>query len=367
MAKLHHQPRKLRKRTRKAPGTPPGTLQWFGGAAERPGTLRLISLGGQGVQDALYTSAAEMLPQLDAERQHLIILSGLEQVSTLTALGERFGLSPLLLEDVLNVEHRTKLEVQEAMSFLILKAYLREAPNPANGSSPIIGNHLALFLLPPNVLLLMTENEQFLLPALRHRLEVMQARLHRVKVDYLCYSILDLVVDHYLDCVHWLEEEIERLEDALWNEHTEGVLFQFQSLKRDLIMLRKGAWPLKDLLHFLYLPEARHFEETTKPYLRDVHDHVLHILEVIDLLKEHLGELREVYHSNLGERTNRVMKFLTLISTIFLPLNFLAGVYGMNFGWMPLLDHPLGFWLIGAAMVGTALGMLWVFRRRGWW
>jgi magnesium transporter len=217
-----------------------------------------------------------------------------------------------------------------------------------------------------NVVFSFQENQKNLFAGLLDRLRNGKGRIRKMGADYLLYAILDFIVDHYFLVLEKIGDRIENLEEGLLSDPKTPTLKKLQQLKREMLFLRRWVWPLREVLSSLERGELEQIREETRIYLRDVYDHAIQVLDTIEIFREMLSGMVDIYLSSLNNRMNAIMKVLTIIATIFMPLTFLAGVYGMNFKYMPELEWPWGYPLIIAVMGGIGITMLILFKRKKW-
>jgi magnesium transporter len=285
---------------------------------------------------------------------------GIQQVEVLEKLGNCFGVHPLALEDILNTEQRPKVEDYGEDLFLVVKLLSYHEKK-----DEVEAEQISL-ILRPNALLTFQEKEGDDFANVKERLRAGKGRLRKMGADYLAYTLLDIVVDQYFGVLERLGERIEVLEGKLLADPGTATLQKIQNLKKEMLLLRKWIWPLREVISSLERGEFPGIQESTRIYLRDVYDHAIQVMDTIEIYRDTLSGMLDIYLSSLNNRMNAVMKVLTIIATIFMPLTFLAGVYGMNFKHMPELDWPWGYPLILAVMGFVAILMLTLFRRKKW-
>lgn len=294
-----------------------------------------------------------------------INIDGLHQVEVLERLGACYGIHPLVLEDILS-DQRPKIEDYDDYIFIVLKMlYYDEEGNGTLGESRIDFDQVSM-ILGPNFIISFKEREVDLFNPLRDRLRTAKGRIRRQGADYLAYSMIDAIVDHYFTIMERLGERFEDLEDAVVSNPEPGILPIIYNLKRDMLVLRKSVWPLREAISKMQRTDSPLVSEATKIYLRDVYDHTIQVIENIETVRDMSASLLETYLSSLSNKLNEIIKLLTIISTIFIPLTFLSGVYGMNFEYMPELEQPWGYPAVLTFMLLVASVMLTYFRRKGW-
>lgn len=285
----------------------------------------------------------------------------LHRVDILEKLGECYGFHPLVLEDILS-DQRPKVEDYDDYIFIVLKmlSYRKD-----NGEESIDSDQLSL-ILGPNYVVSFNEKEADIFKPLRDRLRTGKGRIRKLGADHLAYSMMDTAVDHYFEILEKLGERFEDLEDQIVISPEPTSLSTIYNLKRDMLFLRKSVWPLREAISSLQRLDSPLVSESTKIYLRDLYDHTIQVIENVETFRDMSASLLDTYLSSLSNRLNEVMKVLTVISTIFIPLTFIVGLYGMNFKYMPELDSPMGYPSVIALMIVVAVVMLAYFKKRKW-
>lgn len=350
-------PKRRRKRRRHPPvGASPGILQVDPEA--HPSRLSAIGYGGGQFVERPSIGVDELVALRKRCPNVWVDVAGFRDVDLLQRLGELFGLHRLALEDILNVQQRAKVEDYGEHEFLLLRMI--------DDSNAHETEQLGLFV-GPGFVLTFQERPGDCFGLVRKRLADPSGQMPQRGSDYLAYAVLDAVVDGYFPVVEGLDRRLEAVEEAILGGHgTAAVVQELHGVRRGLLELRRAVWPLREATSSLVRGEVRHFAAEVRPYLRDVHDHVVQLLDLLENYRELSSSLLDLYLSNVNYRLNEVMKFLTIIATIFIPLTFVAGVYGMNFDWMPELRVWWGYPLCLLLMAAIAAVMLWWFRRRRW-
>lgn len=345
------------KRGRKA-GSEPGTLIHLGTPRASQPAIRLIEYNQREISDRLIETAGDYRV---SKGKHVAWLNvdGVHQAEVIEALGQAFNLHPLVMEDILSVDQRPKVEDYDGYLYLVLRI-LRydEATQEVQSEqfSLILGDHFVLSL---------QELPSGLFDGVHSRLEDGR-QIRAMRADYLAYALLDAVVDHYFLTLEALGDQIEALEDELIERPEPATLKRIHHYKREMLMFRKAVWPLREVLSRLSRDESPLISAETQVFLRDVYDHTIHVMDTIDTLRELLVGMLDLYLSSVSNRMNEVMKVLTIIATVFMPLTFIAGVYGMNFEYMPELRWRWGYPAVLLLMLGVSAALLFTFRRRGW-
>jgi magnesium transporter len=350
--------RRVRKRRRRTTpvGASPGTI------APPPDALPLelsaIAYGRGGVTEKRGATLAEIQALRRLGGVVWIDVIGLADAAMLRALGAEFDLHRLAVEDVANVGQRAKVEDYDDHTFIVLRMIDAQHPTETEQLAMFVG---------PDYVLTFQERPGDCFQMVRQRLRDPQGQMQKRGADYLGYALLDAVVDGYFPTLERLDDRIEQVEhEILADTQPKGAVAELHAVRRALLELRRAVWPLREATSSLLRGEGRNFSADVRPYLRDVHDHVVQLIDLLENQREMTSSLLDLHLSHVNHRLNEVMKLLTIISTIFIPLTFLVGVYGMNFDWMPELRVWWGYPACMAAMVAMALLMLRWFRNRGW-
>lgn len=347
-----------RRIARVTPGTPPGTLAPPDSAAPARISVLTWTRDGATFRDAAGIDAAlaGVLPGAIT----WINVDGLGDVGVLTRLGERFGLHPLALEDVFNVPQRPKVERYDKHMFIVMRTM-----RLAGGG--IEEEQVSLFFGPDWLVTVQERSDGDCFQPVREAIRAGRGRAREAGADYVAYLLLDAVVDAYFPVIEHFGERMQALESAAIDDATEAVLVDMQRMRHELLALRRAVWPMREEIAILQRDESGLVTAETRVFLRDVYDHAVQALEIVESLRETAVSVMEVYLSVQNRRLNEVMKVLTVIATIFIPLTFIASIYGMNFAHMPELSWRYGYaWALGLMAV-TAGGMIAYFKRRGWW
>lgn len=343
-------------RRRSPPGAPPGTVLPDPGAPA--GRVEIMGISA----DELVERGSADVRDLPALRERLplvwVNVDGLGDAAILQKLGEMFGLHRLALEDVVHVHQRAKAERYGEHVFFVARMLLAEEECDSEQVSFFVG---------PNFVLTFQERaggDRF--DPVRARLRATGSRARLVRSDLLFHALLDVIVDSYFPLIENYGERVDTLEEQVLARQSGGVMGRLHLVRRDLLSIRRVIWPLRDALNTLLRDSGPPFGDEARVYLRDVQDHMVQIIDLLENYRDISGGLTEVYLSVQAQRTNEVMKVLTVISTIFIPLTFIVGVYGMNFDHMPELRWWWSYPLLWISMIAIALGQLLYFKRRGW-
>jgi magnesium transporter len=321
--------------------------------------LELIQYNDKTYQKYDDLPITELLALYKPGQVNWINLDGLHDRTIIQKIGAHFHLHSLLIEDI-NTDHQPKAEEYKDYLFFTLKMLYRiEAPN-------IIDYEQISFVLAKDYLLSFQEKDGDLFGPFRERIRLNQGRVRKKKADYLLYRLIDIIVDSYYTVLDNIGEQIEDIEDAVYNNPSTREFQHIQQLKKELIYLRKALYPLRDALNKLLKDESGFIESVNTRYFSDVYDHVVHLIDSLDTYKDLTSGLMDIHINTLNTRMNEIIKVLTIASTIFMPLTFIVGVYGMNFEFMPELHSPLGYPGVWGCMILVTVGMVMYFRHKKW-
>jgi magnesium transporter len=347
----------VQKRSKKT-GLPPGTLVHIGEQKADRVTIAVFLYNGAGCEERHAEQPDLLAPPAD-ESVVWINVSGVHQMEVLETLGKQFVLHPLLLEDVANTDQRPKLDDYETYFFLVMKMLsLTDAKEIAVEQVSLV--------LGRNYVISFQENGTDVFQPVRDRLRGGKGRLRQSGADYLLYALVDAIVDQYFAVLEAMGEKIEALQHTVVEDPKPETLNDIHALKSQLLFLRRAVWPLRDVMNNLSRSDCPFLQHATKLFFRDVYDHVVQIVDTIETLREMVSASLDIYLSSVSYRLNAVMRVLTVITTIFMPLSFIASIYGMNFEHMPELRSRWGYPLVLAVMIAVGVGMLLLFRKKRW-
>jgi magnesium transporter len=346
------------KRTSKKAGLPPGTLVHIGEKKVEQVKITIIDYNESQVRERVAEKIEECFAFKDTPTVTWINIDGIHQVDVIEKIGNCYNLHPLILEDILNTGQRPKIEDFGEHLFLVLKMlYYHEESITAEQVSLILG---------ANFVISFQEQEGDVFNNVRERIRNNKGRIRKLGADYLAYSLLDAIVDGYFVILEKIGEEIEDIEEELIKNPIPKTLQIIHNLKREMISLRKSVWPLREVVGVLERGESSLIKKTTGIYLRDVYDHTIQVIDTVETYRDMISGMLDIYLSSISNRMNEVMKILTIIATIFIPLTFIAGIYGMNFRFMPELGWRLGYPAILFVMMIIGIVMLFYFWRKKW-
>ncbi len=352
-------PQFSKKRSRKA-GLPSESLVYTGDKKGGTVTMHVLDYDDVQVQELDIAEAEACLPFKKKSTITWIDVDGVHDVPMLEKLGDCFGLHRLVIEDILNTDQRPKMEDYGDYLYIVLKML-------SQGKAGEILTEQVSIILGNNFVLSFQEGlAGDVFTPVRDHLRRGRGRIRKMGADYLAYSLLDAVVDNYFIVLEKLGDRIELLEAELLENLTQKTVRKIYQVKRDLIFLHNAIWPLREVVSSLGKHESALVRESTVPYLRDVYDHVIHVVDSVGIYREMLSGMLDLYLSSVSNRLNEIMKVLTIIATIFMPLTFLAGLYGMNFKNMPELEWHYGYPLLLCFMAGVAAFMIFYFKRKKW-
>jgi len=341
-------------------GLPPGTLIHIGERKTEKVRIRILDYDEAQFEEKEAKTIEECFPFKDKSTITWINIDGIHQVEIIEKLGNYFGLHPLLLEDILNTEQRPKMEDYGDYIFIVLKMlYLGEANNEieAEQVSLILGS---------NFVISFQERGRDVFGPVRDRIRNAKGRIRKAGADYLAYTLLDAIVDNYFIILESLGETMEETEEQLATNPNPETLQLIHALKKEMIFLRKSIWPLREVISGLERCESSLIHESTGAYLRDVYDHTIQIIDTVESFRDMISGMLDIYLSSISNKMNEVMKVLTIFASIFIPLTFVAGVYGMNFSFMPELKWQWGYFGILGVMALVGISLVVYFKRRKW-
>lgn len=347
-------------RHRKKPGAAPGTLVHTGERKAEEVVISLIDYDEQSFEERTLDRIEESFAVADDPPVSWINVDGLHDVGVVDQIGERFGLHRLAMEDVVSTNQRPKVEEYDHHFLLIVRMlYFNEA------TEAVMSEQVSL-VVGPTYLFSFQEREGDVFDPIRERLREGRGRIRARGTDYLAYALIDAIVDSYFRILEMIGDRIEEIEETVLGDPTIENMHRIHHLRREMLVVRRSIWPLRETLGRLYRGEVPHVTAETQVYLRDVYDHAVQVIDTTETLREVLSAAMDLYMSGVSHRMNEVMKVLTVIATIFIPLSFFAGVYGMNFEYMPELQIRWAYPAVLALMASLAGGMLWYFSRKGW-
>lgn len=352
---------KLVKSRSRTIGLPPGSLVHIGEKKRETTLMTLIDYDeGSFEQKQIGKKELESLQSRESGIRWLNV-EGLSEVNVLETVGKIFNLHPLILEDILNTDQRPKIDFNDDYIYISAKMLFYDK---ALGEFDI---DQVSFILGKNYVISISEKDTDIFEPVIKRLQQGMSRFRKLGADYLAYSLLDVIVDNYFTVIEGFGDKVETVEDEMVIRTSRQTLGTIHSLKRQILFLHKAVWPLREVLSFLERGESLLVKDTTEIYIRDLYDHVIQVMDTTETLRDILSSMLDVYLSSSSNKMNEVMKVLTIISTVFMPLSFIVGVYGMNIRNMPELNWPWMYPVLWFVMILISVSMLIYFKRKKWW
>jgi magnesium transporter len=354
--------KKSKGRRAKKLGLSPGTLVATSDKKRGKTVLTVIDYDPDRIEEKVLEKASDTFSYKERASISWINIDGVYDPEVIQTIGTHYDLHPLTLEDVLNTDQRPRIENMGHYIYIVLRMLYF-----SNENKDIASEQVSI-VIGKQFLLTFQEEERTgdCFNFVRERLRNNRGRLRKLGTDYLAYALIDAIVDYYFVILEELGERIEKLEKQLISDPSSEILSELYSLKRSMLSLRRSVWPLRELLHGFEQEESELISESTSVYLKDVYSHAVQIIDNIEILRETLASMLEIYLSSVSYKLNSVMKVLTIAATIFMPLTFISSIYGMNFKYMPELDWHYGYPLSLALMLFVGLGMLVYFRIKRW-
>ena len=340
-------------------GLPPGSLVFIGQKkVERP-SIELITYNYDNLAEPRPVNVEEIGVHEGLISWYNII--GLDDVSFMREIKEKFHVHPLFMEDIMNTGQRAKFEEMDDMVFMTLKMLKYDKEEHRVSAEQVS------FILKENILICFQEEHGDTFNAVRNRLKNPDSNLRRLGSGYLAYALIDSIIDNYIYLIEALGEQIDNLELEVIDDPNDNTLQKINNYKRELHYVMKVIKPVRDLMAYLLRSKQQLvFDKKVTPFYKDLHDLIIHAVESVETYRVILTDYIQLYHSSMSTKMNDIMKVLTIFSAIFIPLSFFAGVYGTNFDYIPELAYQYAYPIFWGMVVLIALGMLWFFRRRGW-
>ncbi len=351
---------KLIKRRSKKTGLAPGVLVHIGEKKTEKVRITLIDYDESVFQEKEVEKIEECFPFKNKPTITWINIDGLHNTELIEKLGKDFELHPLILEDILNTGQRPKIEDFEKYIFIVLKKiYYDEKENETKIEQVSL-------ILGQNFVISFQEKTGDVFEPIRERIRKAKGRIRKAGADYLLYTLLDAIVDSYFAILEKIGDRIENLEESVVANPSSETLQTIHRLKREMIFLRKSVWPLREVINNLGKTESLLVQQSTDIYLRDVYDHTIQIIDTIETFRDMLSGLHDTYLSSISNKMNEIMKVLTIFAAIFIPLTFIAGIYGMNFSYMPELGWRWGYFTVWGVVLAVGISMAFYFKHKKW-
>lgn len=341
-------------------GLAPGTVVYVGKKATKDLFIDVFDYNKDYLDESKLQNIEEAFTYENKETITWINVNGLNHVKEIEKLGKDFELHPLILEDITNTQQRPKLEEHEEYIFVVLKMLYFDKDQNLKFEN-------ISFIQGSNYLLSFQEADGDVFDAVRDRLRNSKGRVRGNGADYLLYALMDAIVDNYFNLMETMGEKIEELEENLFSEKpNKDLIHEIHGLKREILKIRRAVYPLREVVNQIDKVDPTLITEKTQLYIRDLYDHVIQVSESIDIQRELIWSLMDMHMTTISNRMNEVMKVLTIMATIFIPLTFIAGIYGMNFENIPELKFKYGYFVLWGVMVVIFLAMLYYFKRKEW-
>ncbi|MDA3833305.1 MAG: magnesium/cobalt transporter CorA [Spirochaetales bacterium] len=341
-------------------GQPPGTMVYTGQRKDEPLSISLIDYDADSVSEKLVVPIDECLSCRTSSTVSWINVDGLNDTSVIEKIGQAFGIHALVLEDVLHTTQRPKLEDHSDYLYLVVR--MLSIPS---GSEEVQSEQIS-FVLTENCLITFQERAGDVFEEVRERIRRNYGRVRKLGADYLLYALMDAIVDNYFSIMEATGEKIEVIEQSMMENPDEILLNELYRMKRELLYIRKSTWPLREAVGALERGESVLLKENSSVYIRDLYDHTIQVIDTVETFRDMLSGVQDLYLSSMGQKTNQVMQVLTIIATVFIPLTFVAGIYGMNFEHMPELAWKYSYLVFWIVILGITGGMVIFFRRKKW-
>lgn len=347
----------MHKLSDKKVGLPPGSLVYTGRKKKGPIKIRVMDYNAERVRDVYISDVSELKKFVNSKSVSWINVIGVHHPQVIAKVGKLFNLHPLMLEDIVNVHGRTKLEVRDDKLFTQLKMIYFNPHKKLmfEQLSIILGNHFVITF---------QEDDYDVFDPVRERIRSTNWRIRQLDNDYLSYALIDAIVDNYFSIMEETGNQLDRIDDQVVKKPQENSLQNIHSLKKNLVLLRKNIWPVREIIS--KMKQTALIKKSTKPFIDDLYDHAVQIIDSIEMYREMSSSILETYLSNVSNKMNEIMKVLTVISTVFIPLTFITGVYGMNFTHMPEIPGKFSYYVVWAVMLTIGIWLFVYFKRKKW-
>ncbi len=341
-------------------GLPPGSLVHIGEIKTAKPNITLIEFDAHGITETRFDNIEASREHRPTREKMWLNVYGLHDPAVMAEIGRRFKLHPLVQEDILNTLQRPKSDEYADYLFIVARCFDFDTETRSLTSDQVS------IVLGHNFVLTFQERATGAFEAVRERLRAETGAMKTHGTDYLAYALLDTLVDRYFVMLDNLADMAEELQDEALNRPNPSLLAEINRVKHEALLLRRAVWPLREILNLLARADNGFFTADTRLYLRDIYDHTVHVLESLESVRDLLADLLDIYLSSVSNRLNTEVRILTVLTTLFMPATLIAGIFGMNFQTMPLLDEHDGFWIALATMLGAATVMAAAFWRRNW-
>ena len=343
---------------KKEVGSAPGTLTHIGAKKLDKVTIDIHDYDIDRLDIKRIEKIKECIPYVDTPNPTWVQVKGLHDIDLLKELWDEFNFHPLIQEDILNTNQRSKIEDYGEQIFIVLKMVYFE--------DGILEQEQVSIVFTDKFIFSFQESERKIFLPIKDRLNVPNTRMRKGGPDYMAYALMDIIIDYYFSALEEINDGIEEIEENLWTDGDYESLPEIHKIRRQLLLFRKCVWPLRDSINSLVRDESPLIKEETRLFLRDVTDHTLQIVDTLDNNREMVSSLHDMHQTNISNKMNEVMKVLTIIATIFIPLTFIAGIYGMNFEYMPELSWHYSYPVAWSVMIVVTIGMVIYFKKKNW-
>ena len=348
------------KKTHKKLGKSPGSIIYTGNKQDKQLFIEAFDYNTEKCIDKELNNVEEAFDFKGSDSVTWININGLNHVDAIEKLGNHYNLHPLVLEDIVSISQRPKIDEHEEYLFVVLKMLYYDTDDR------IVSEQVS-FVLGKGYVLSFQESEGDVFDAVRERIRQGKGRVRTMQADYLLYILMDAIVDHYFVIIETLGDKIEDFETAIFSGNVNQTINKdIQDLKREILKVRRAIYPLREVVSRIEKHESPLILKKTKTFYRDIYDHLIQVSENIDIYREMIWSLMDMYMTTISNKMNEVMKVLTIMASIFIPLTFIAGIYGMNFDYMPELHYRYAYPILWGVMILTFLGMLYYFKRKKW-
>lgn len=347
-------------------GMQPGSLIYVGDEQAQHTKISMVGYDETNINATAITTAQEAIKEKDKSSILWLDITGLKDVDIISQVTNAYGLHPLITEDLLNTEQLPKLDIFENHIFVIIRVYFYDSKN-----NKLKYDQISL-ILGKNFVITIQERESTVFDAVKERLKNPQNLIRKKGADYLFHALLDVGIDTYYQVLESMGDVIEEIEEKIIVNARPDTMKRIHTLKRSIIFLRKSVWPLREIINGLHHKASPLIQDGTQPYLKDIYDHTIQVIDTVETYRDLLSGMMEIYISSINTKLNEVMKVLTVFATIFIPLTFISSLYGMNFDTtvspfnMPELNWRYGYVGVLGVMLGVVIAMLMFFRRRKW-
>ena len=348
------------KKSSKTKGLPPGTLVHIGDKKTEKTEIKVIDYNSRNLNEFVCKKVDDCFSYSKKNSVSWLNIDGVSDIDIIEKIGKNFNIHSLVLEDIVNTDQRPKLEDHEKYVFIVLKMLHYDEVKHETKVEQIS------FILTRSCVISFQEMKGDVFDAVRERIRSNKGRIRKMGPDYLLYALIDAIVDNYFVILEKIGERIENMEEILVDDPSPKTLQNIYNIKREMVFIRKSVWPLREVISGLVREESRLFRKTTNVFLRDVYDHTIQVIDTVETFRDMVSGMLDIYMSSVSNKMNEVMKVLTIFAAIFIPLTFIAGVYGMNFENMPELGWQWGYPMVWIAIIIVSVSMLLYFKHKKW-